>query len=66
MIATGGVMEGRSYPADEHAERCLLGGLMLAPDQIAEVSATLRGEDFYLPSHQALYELLQSMHAARS
>ncbi|HZN40473.1 MAG TPA: replicative DNA helicase [Planctomycetota bacterium] len=47
--------EGRGVPQSLEAERSVLGALLLHPDAIADVTF-LKGEDFYLPRHQVIYE----------
>ena len=43
------------------AERIILGGVMISPDQLPELRAVLAGEDFYRDSHQALWAFLCEM-----
>src|SRR4029450_2231119 len=45
----------RTPPQDIAAEQCVLGGMMLSKDAIADVVEVLRGPDFYKPAHQAVY-----------
>jgi replicative DNA helicase len=46
------------------AERALLGGLILDPEQFEDVSQVVRPEDFYRPDHKELFELLKTMRTA--
>jgi replicative DNA helicase len=46
----------RTPPQDIAAEQCVLGGMMLSKDAIADVVEVLRGHDFYKPAHQAVYD----------
>ena len=46
----------RTPPQDLGAEMSVLGGMLLSKDAIADVVETLRGNDFYLPKHEAIYE----------
>src|SRR5262247_3982091 len=46
----------RTPPQDIAAEQCVLGGMMLSKDAIADVVEVLRGHDFYKPVHQAVYD----------
>jgi replicative DNA helicase len=39
-------------------ERALLGGIMLAPEQLLQVREVIRAEDFHRPAHQHLFDLL--------
>jgi replicative DNA helicase len=54
-------MGDRAFPHSLEAERALLGGFMVEPDALDEVSGSLAAEDFYRPDHRALYELLCEM-----
>lgn len=49
---------GRVQPHDDTAERAVLGGLMLAPKAIQEVSEILAPEDFYQPKHEQVYAVI--------
>lgn len=46
----------RTPPQDLVAEQSVLGGMMLSKDAIADVIEVLRGNDFYRPSHESIYE----------
>lgn len=46
----------REPPQDVLAEQCVLGGMMLSKDAIADVVEVLRPGDFYRPAHQQIYE----------
>jgi replicative DNA helicase len=46
----------RQPPQDLLAEQCVLGGMLLSKDAIADVVEVLRGADFYKPAHQTVYE----------
>ena len=46
----------RTPPQDLAAERGVLGGMMLSKDAIADVVETVRGNDFYRPAHEMIYE----------
>lgn len=58
-------MSDRNFPQSAEAERALLGGLVLAPEQIDEVSGLLAHTDFYRRDHGHLYSLLCMMRGAR-
>lgn len=45
----------RTPPQDTVAEQCVLGGMLLSKDAIADVVEELREADFYLPKHQVVY-----------
>ena len=40
------------------AEQGVLGGMMLSKDAIADVVELLRGNDFYRPAHELIYEAI--------
>lgn len=46
----------RTPPQDLAAEQCVLGAMLLSKDAIADVVEVLRGDDFYKPSHQTVFE----------
>lgn len=48
----------RRLPHSSEIERSLLGGLLLAPDRLADVRDAIEPRDFHRPQHRALYELL--------
>lgn len=48
-------LQAQLLPANEAAERAILGVLMLEPDAIYAVSELLSVEDFYLPSHRTVF-----------
>ncbi|HET7406853.1 MAG TPA: replicative DNA helicase [Mycobacteriales bacterium] len=46
----------RLPPQDITAEQCVLGGMLLSKDAIADVVEVLRPVDFYRPAHQTVFE----------
>src|SRR5699024_9006456 len=48
----------RTPPQDLAAERGVLGGMMLSKDAIADVVETVRGNDFYRPAHEMIFEAI--------
>jgi replicative DNA helicase len=52
----------REPPNDLAAEQCVLGGMMLSKDSIADVMEILRAADFYRPAHQALYGVILDLY----
>ncbi|WP_125612766.1 replicative DNA helicase [Specibacter cremeus] len=48
----------RTPPQDLVAEQSVLGGMMLSKDAIADVIEVLRGNDFYRPAHESIYEAI--------
>lgn len=53
---------GRQPPQDLDAEQSALGGMLLSKDAIADVLEKLRPGDFYLPSHQLIYEVILDLY----
>jgi replicative DNA helicase len=52
----------RTPPQDLTAEQCVLGGMLLSKDAIADVVEVLRGTDFYKPAHQTVYEAILDLY----
>jgi replicative DNA helicase len=52
----------RTPPQDVPAEQCVLGGMMLSTEAIAEVLEALRGPDFYRPAHQLIYDVVLDLY----
>jgi replicative DNA helicase len=52
----------RTPPHDMTAEQCVLGGMLLSQDAIAEVIETLRAQDFYRPAHQIIYDVILDLY----
>ncbi|NNU27145.1 replicative DNA helicase [Isoptericola sediminis] len=48
----------RTPPQDLDAEMSVLGGMLLSKDAIADVVEQIRGNDFYRPAHEAIYEAI--------
>jgi len=48
-------------PSDIEAEKSVLGSILRDPECLTEVSAKLRSEDFYLPRHRGIYEILLAL-----
>ncbi|NCB02051.1 MAG: replicative DNA helicase [Spirochaetia bacterium] len=57
---------GKVPPHNEDAEKAVLGAILLSSDAFNEIIMTLRKEDFYLPSHKALYDAIISFHQEHS
>jgi len=55
---TRGSDASRKPPQDIPAEQSVLGGMMLSKDAIADVVEILRGQDFYRPAHETIYEAI--------
>ena len=52
----------RTPPQDVAAEQSVLGGMMLSKDAIADVIEVLRGNDFYRPAHELVYEAVLDLY----
>lgn len=48
----------RTPPQDMAAEQSVLGAMLLSKDAIADVAETLRGVDFYRPSHEIIHDAI--------
>ena len=53
--------EGGALPQSIEAERAVLGGLMLAPEQCLVIAESLKPEDFHRDDHKALFGLMVDM-----
>ncbi len=52
----------RTPPQDIAAEQCVLGGMLLSKDAIADVVEILRGSDFYRPMHAVIFDAVIDMY----
>ncbi|WP_285728013.1 replicative DNA helicase [Psychromicrobium xiongbiense] len=52
----------RTPPQDLVAEQSVLGGMLLSKDAIADVVEVLRGQDFYRPAHESIYEAILDLY----
>jgi len=52
----------RTPPQDVAAEQCVLGGMLLSKDAIADVVEVLRPQDFYQPAHQTVYDVVLDLY----
>ncbi|MDR2723456.1 MAG: replicative DNA helicase [Cellulomonadaceae bacterium] len=48
----------RTPPQDLGAEMSVLGGMLLSKDAIADVVEAIRGNDFYKPAHEQIYDAI--------
>jgi len=55
------MVEGGALPQSLEAERAVLGGLMLDPDQCLVIAETLDPDDFHREAHARLFELMVGM-----
>jgi replicative DNA helicase len=53
----------RLPPQDIQAEESALGAMLLSKDAIADVVALLRGEDFYRPQHEMIFNAITEMYS---
>jgi replicative DNA helicase len=50
-------------PHDLRAEKSLLGAMMASKDTIADVVEIVRGDDFYRPAHELIYQSILELYA---
>ncbi|WP_370892085.1 replicative DNA helicase [Janibacter sp. GXQ6167] len=64
---TGGAEPGRFDdrlpPQDVGAEQSVIGSMLLSKDAIADVVETVRGVDFYRPSHELIYDAIMDLYS---
>jgi replicative DNA helicase len=48
----------RTPPQDMAAEQSVLGAMLISKDSIADVAETIRGVDFYRPSHELIHDAI--------
>ncbi|HHU09488.1 MAG TPA: replicative DNA helicase [Intrasporangiaceae bacterium] len=51
----------RLPPQDVSAEKSVLGSMMLSKDAISDVAEGLRGQDFYRPAHEMIYDAIADL-----
>jgi replicative DNA helicase len=59
---TAAPMFERTPPQDVAAEQCVLGGMMLSKDAIADVVEILRVNDFYRPAHATIFDAILDLY----
>ncbi len=52
----------RTPPQDLAAEQCVLGGMLLSKDAIADVIEALRSGDFYKPAHSIVFDAVLDLY----
>lgn len=52
----------RTPPQDHNAEQCVLGGMMLSKDAIADVIEALKPGDFYRRAHQTVHDAILDLY----
>ncbi|WP_098470056.1 replicative DNA helicase [Serinibacter salmoneus] len=55
-------MSERTPPHDVAAEQSVLGGMMLSKDAIADVVEVIRGNDFYRPAHEMVFDAVVDLY----
>jgi replicative DNA helicase len=53
---------GRMPPQDPDAEQCVLGSMLISKDMIADVNEQVRGQDFYRPAHETIYDAIVDLY----
>ena len=61
-VATAAPMFEKTPPQDVAAEQCVLGGMMLSKDAIADVVEILRVNDFYRPAHSTVFDTILDLY----
>lgn len=54
--------QSRKPPQDIVAEQSVLGGMLLSTDAISAVVEVIRGDDFYKPAHEMIYEAIVDLY----
>ena len=52
----------RVPPQDLDAEQSVLGGMLLSKDAIADVVTVLKGDDFYRPAHETIFNVILDLY----
>ncbi|MEV0454863.1 replicative DNA helicase [Catellatospora methionotrophica] len=52
----------KTPPQDVAAEQCVLGGMLLSKDAIADVVEILRANDFYRPAHSTVFDAVLGLY----
>ncbi|MFV2017466.1 replicative DNA helicase [Micromonospora sp. LOL_023] len=60
--AGGGGQFDRTPPQDIAAEQCVLGGMLLSKDAIADVVEILKSHDFYRPIHATIFDIVLDLY----
>jgi replicative DNA helicase len=61
-IAPRGEEFERTPPHDLAAEQCVLGGMMLSKDAIADVLEVIKPHDYYRPAHQVIHDVILDLY----
>ncbi|MGP7959280.1 replicative DNA helicase [Sanguibacter sp. A247] len=60
--SSGGRAFDRTPPQDVAAEQSVLGGMLISKDAIADVVEELKGNDFYRPAHELIYDAIMDLY----
>lgn len=63
--ALPGTVPDKLQPHNVDAERAVLGSLLIAPDEIIQISAFLAPADFYVERHGWIYDAIRDLHDRR-
>lgn len=55
--------EGRVLPNDLLSEQSTLGGMLLSQEAIAEVFEYVKGDDFYAPKHETIFNAIMALYS---
>ncbi|MEO7069086.1 MAG: replicative DNA helicase [Nostocoides sp.] len=61
--SAGGPPDDRLPPQDINAEQSVLGSMLLSKDAIADCVEGLRGQDFYRPNHELIYDSILDLYS---
>jgi replicative DNA helicase len=59
----GGRGGDRTPPQDNDAEQSVLGAMLLSKDAIADVVESVRGQDFYRPAHETIFDAIIDLYS---
>lgn len=60
------MVDQRTPPANLDAEKSVLGSILIDPEAIIQIGEILHPENFYDPSHQAIYSAMETLYEKRS
>ena len=58
--------QSQLLPFSLEAEQSVLGAILIEPNSISEVAVRLKPEHFYLPQHQAIYNIMMDLELERA
>ncbi|MFM5951659.1 MAG: DnaB-like helicase N-terminal domain-containing protein, partial [Micrococcales bacterium] len=62
MNLTGTSSAERVLPNDQLAEQSVIGGMLLSQEACAEVFELIKGDDFYAPKHELIYDAVYNLY----